>query len=150
MSKRVLLLYSQSDHFPRAVEAMRAAHPDTTLTVLLPAGRDDLETGLPAGVESVALPAAGGMLGQVRGIVRAMRSMSADALCVLYPSPNLRILAAMSGARERCWCGEDGKLRPLDETIARVLAALAWQRLRGELRYAWLWVLVRCTRGAAR
>jgi len=146
MSGRVVLLYSQSDHFLIAVEAMRAAHPDASLAVLLPSNRGDLKELLPEGVEAVELPAAGSVFSQGRSVVQQLRAMNAGALCVLYKSPNLRLLAAMSGARSRCWCGEDGKLRALDESLAAVLAALTWQRLRGEAQYAWRWATIRLTR----
>ena len=140
MTKRVVILYSQSDHFSRAVEAMQSALPDATLTALLPTGRDDLKNALPERVEVVETPA------QALAVIRQLRALDADALCVLYPSPRLRVLAALSGARVRACCGEDGKLRPLDGGLFSVLASLASQRLRGEVRYAWLWLFVRITR----
>ena len=145
MSGRGVILYSQSDHFDKAVEAMRAMHPDATLTVLIPAGREDLT---PDGAEAIELPDSGGALARGRAIIRQLRALDADVLCVLYPSPNLRVLAALSGAQTRYWCGEDGKLRPLDERLPGVLANLAWQRFRGEVRYAWRWLVVRLTRAS--
>lgn len=145
MTTRAVVLYSQSDHFRKALEAVRVAYADADLAALIPGGRDDLRAD---GIACIPIPTAGNALRHAVAIVRTLRAHRPDTLCVLYPSPNLRILAAMSGARSRVWCGEDGKLRPLDESLPGVVLDLVRTRITGELRYAWLWLFVRLTRAS--
>lgn len=148
MNGPIVVLHSPSEHFATANATAGAYLIGAHVIALVPPGRPDLEAMLPAGTtaEVLAMPARSGRIRQGLATLRALRRLRPAMLCVLYPSPALRVVAALSGARERYWCGEDGRLRPLNGHIVSVLAGLAWQRIRGEWRYAWRWCVVHGTR----
>lgn len=141
---RAAVFYSLGPHFVTALKAARH-HGDEVIAVVPAAfempeeaariADDILYTDRDA--YSVWRP------GALFALVRRIRRERFDTFVVMFDSPKLRLLAAMSGASTRWYCAPHGYMRRLKGGPVRVAARETWRRLKGCVLYAWLWVVVR-------
>ena len=139
-AKHIAVLYSRGPHFIRALQVLRKVHSGATLTAIVPAEYDDKEA-LEGLADAVVTTSSGAV-----EVLRTIRNGRYDVFVVLFASPKLRLLASLSGARERMCCEPDGHRSPLVESPFGVVAAIGLARLRGHLTYARLWIIVRILR----
>lgn len=142
------IFYSYGPHFIRTVRSLRADSPEARITAFVPA---EFPAGLLGGLDVVLAPILGNPAerrspGVLLSIVRAIRRQRLDVFVVLFDSPRLRLLAALSGARERQCCLVDGRTLPVRVTIAGNVFRTLGGRLRGQFRYARIWLSVHLTR----
>lgn len=130
---KVCLYYSRGPHFMRTLKQLREDHPDAAITVAVPPGfpRDPL-AGLAD--EVVERPRPGG-LGDAWRAARALRAEGYDLLVVMFDSLNLRLLAALSGARTRECHTIEGRVIRLRGGLMRRAISEALARVRGQIRY---------------
>ncbi len=145
---RIGLLYSFAPHFKQAAAALREQYPEAHITALVP---PDFPEAAVCGVvdrQETCAPAPGGKrgLGEALRLARVIRTARFDVFVVLFDSPRLQALAAISGATRRFWYGLDAALHPLQIRIATACAKLLCQRIRGTLTYWRIWLHIRCTR----
>lgn len=142
------LFYSYGPHFMKTARALRLEHPDSRITAFLP---QEFPVDLLADLDITAArvlpnPGAGRSVSMLFSIVRAIRAQRLDLFVVLFNSPRLRLLSALSNARE-CQCRlVDGRSVPVRFTLAGGLAHTLFRRLRGNIRYARIWIEVHTTR----
>ena len=145
--KRMAVFYSAGAHFTRALETLRAQEPGAHITAIVPRGHPaaDAARGLVDRVEITECPAYSPRdWAACFRLVRGIRAARYDGFAVLYDSPQLRMLAALSGARARAWLTASGERFPLAGGVTAVSFSLAFCRLRGLLAYAGMWLAVRC------
>lgn len=126
----ICLLHSEGPHSRKAVAVLRAAYPGADIAVVVRSAQEaSAYIALPG---PLALDSPGpGIRRGFAGTVRALRKRRADAFVVLFPSFRLRLIAVCSGARVVLWCGPDGRLRPIRQSLAALLAEEAAHRIRG-------------------
>lgn len=89
-------------------------------------------------------------LGALRSLLRQIRGARYDTFVILFDSPRLRILAALSGARQCAHCTFDGRLARIGPSVAGTLCDVAARNVWGRLVYALVWLVVWCLRVPAR
>ena len=142
------LFYSYGPHFMKTARALRRECPEARITAFLPKEFPiDLLSGLDI-VMAQILPNPGThrSLSSLISIVRAIRARRLDLFVVLFDSPRLRLLSVLSGAAERQCRLVDGRTIPVRFTLAGSMADTAFRRIRGNMRYARIWIEVHLTR----
>lgn len=139
--RKVCALYSAGAHYPLVLRRLREAYPDAEITALVPPEYPVPEEGLP-GADRVERLAGRG-LRDAAAALRQVRGGAFDVFAVMFDSPRLRMLAALSGARERAWCTPGGRLVPLTGSAPRVALGEAARLMRGHVVFGALWALVR-------
>ncbi len=145
--KRMAVFYSAGAHFTRALEALRAQDPGAHITAIVPRGHPaaDAARGVADRVEITECPVYSPRdWAACFRLVRGMRAARYDGFFVLYDSPRLKMLAALSGARARAFLTASGECFPLAGGVASVSFLLALCRLWGFFAYAGMWLAVRC------
>ncbi len=143
---KICVFYSESNHFVRAVRALRAAEPDSELVVMAPPEyklpeelQNDVDSFIKSDVSAYSLKNPGACL----SLVRQIRSEHYDQFAVMFDSTRLRILASLSGAKQRKWCRVDGRIARLHGSLPRVLACVCAKRIWGTLVYSLMYIAVR-------
>lgn len=134
--ERICAFYSKGPHFVRMLKRLRAEYPDEIIVAALPADFPfDVIEGLVD--ETLRIPVAAGgtsTAGSLR-VVRELRKTKCSHIVVMFDSPRLNLLARLSGASKR-WCfSVDGRLRPLSQSLMRLILAPVWLRLCGQMDY---------------
>ncbi len=146
---RYAVFYSAAGPLRKALAAVRAHAPAATLTVLAPPSLplDSPELQEADDVQALELKHYGprNPVAALRLIWRLRRARY-DGFAVLFASPQLRVLAALSGARARYVCRGDGGLAPLPAGPFRAVAGELLRALRGRIRYCRVWLSVRLRR----
>ena len=142
--KRIGLFYSLGPHFVRALRQVRAAHPHARITAIVPPGFPKAMLEHADNVLTVPPPPHG--LRNAAALVRVLREQRFDRLVVLFDSPRLRVLARLSGARERWCCGPDGRHAALEGGILGTLLRGLGRKIRGHLTWARIWLEIRLAR----
>jgi len=142
--KRIGLFYSLGPHFVRALRQVRAAHPHARITAIVPPGFPKAMLEHADNVLTVPPPPHG--LRNAAALVRVLREQRFDRLVVLFDSPRLRVLARLSGARERWCCGPDGRHAALEGGILGNLLRGLGRKIRGHLTWARIWLEIRLAR----
>ncbi len=147
--KHTCLYYSRGPHFTRTVRRVRHDFPRDRITVIVPPGfekrglaqveRGTSEDGpvplfpVPP-LQFLPIEKANGPAVAWRQL-RVIRKARYDRIAIMFDSPKLRLLAALSGAPER-WCySVEGRRFPLKRAIVATLFGTLWRHLRGRLRY---------------
>ncbi len=138
---RIGLLYSYGPHFKQAARALRTRYPGSRITALLPPGypeaviRDVVDDIIICAPE----PEYGKTPGQAWRLIKTLRRERYDVLVVLFDSLKLQLIAAMSGAGERCCHHLDNRYEPLRLSLFGAIAAGLVRHVRGRLRYMRIW-----------
>ncbi len=144
----ITVFYSSGVHFLRTARALRQRHEAAAITAFVP---KDFPEELLSSLNIRCLPLLPNpsqkrSLKHVATILRAIRGMRPDVFIVLFDSPKLRTLAALSGAGERLCYHPDGRITPMRWSFAGFLARSFMQAFRGRLRYTYIWCHVHFTR----
>jgi len=142
------LFYSYGPHFIKTARALRAEHPQARITAFLPRA---FPVDMLSDLEIEALPVLPDpgehrSLAALYAIVRAIRAQRVDIFVVLFDSPRLRLLSALSGAGERQCRLVDGRRIPVRFTFAGGLMHTLLSRIVGHARYVRIWIEVQVTR----
>jgi len=142
--KRICAFYSRGPHYVRMLKHLRTVYPEATITALVPPGYpDEPLTGLAhKRVEMGQAKYTFRDIRAFRALLHQIHSGHYDLLAVMFASPRLRILARLSGIPERYSFSPDGRFAPLKGSLLRSLAGAAYRKLRGRLRYAYLYYVV--------
>jgi hypothetical protein len=137
-AERVAVFYSRGPHFARAIRAVQRDFPETEVLALMPPSAAATDhASIPEGIATVAAPQG------AFAVLRFLRAEKFDGLVVMFPSPRLRLLAALSKARQRWVCGPDGRVLHLEESASAVLRERILSRISGTLLFLRLWFAVR-------
>jgi len=125
--RRICAFYSEGLNFVELLHHVRRRHPAGHIIAMVPAGHrtTEREKSLVNEVVYMELPHYSPV--QVRACLRLVNDMRArqfDLFIVRFRSRQLRLLAALSGARHcESWTG-DNVIRPLPNTLPRAAWAL--------------------------
>lgn len=142
---RFAVFHSPGHDLQPVLNALRRVEPNAEITLWVPKGHR-----LPETVREMADAARETELPhysprQVRACLRLIRRLRAqryDAFAVLFDSPQLRLLAALSGAPQ-CWLATgDGRLTALPINPLLVLAEETIRGIAGRLTYLRVWISV--------
>jgi hypothetical protein len=78
----------------------------------------------------------------LRRLMRQIRAARLDAFVILFDSPRLRILAALSGAKRCAYCTMDRRLVEVRPSVAATLANVVIRTIWGRLVYTGIWLAV--------
>lgn len=134
--KKIAALYSHGPHFPRLLHHLRAAHPGAAIVALAPA---DYPAERLAGAADATIPLEGPPEAQrgwraLQQVRRILRQTNCDMIAVMFDSPRLRLLCALSGVPLRYCLTPDGRYFRVRLGIAPALAAMLYRPLIGNLR----------------
>ncbi len=132
----VLFFYSDGPHFMKALQAVRRAYPEAHLVAVTP-------EGLSAQPDVAQLADAVAVRPGMRRLVPWLRGYRAEAMAVMFASPKLRVLAALSGARAVWHARPDGKLKALPRTLWANTAVVVREKAYGHVLYGTLWWYIR-------
>jgi len=131
-TRPVLVFYSPGPHFSKAVASARERFPGARCIAIVPPGFAASHAADEVRVRPGLLP-----------LTPFLRGFGAAAMVVMFASPKLRVLAALSGAQDIVHVGPDGRARPLPRSLWRNLAIILHEKLRGHLTYGWIWLYIR-------
>lgn len=143
---RICAYYSHGPHFVRLLRHLRAMYPAAHLTAFTPPGFPP--EVLQGHVDRMAYTGRREYsLRQVRPLLRlvqVLRRERFDLFVVMFDSPKLRLLARLSGAKAAMVYTVDGRMMPLQGLALGSLLSAIPRRIRGHVRYAWMWFNVYC------
>jgi hypothetical protein len=144
--KRICAYYSVGPHYRRMLERLRQDHPDAVVAAWIPPGLTLTDTERRMADEIVVTERAHFSPTDVRAcarLVRRIRAMRFDVFAVMFDSPQLQTLAALSGAKECVYTTPRGHRVPAPTSVIRVAAVWLGRNLWGRLVYAAVWLAVR-------
>jgi DNA-binding transcriptional LysR family regulator len=138
--RRIGAFYSRGPHFGRVLARLREEYPEADITAHVPEGFPEA----PVREHGARILYCGGAppLRALPSLIRSLRAQRYDLFVVIFDSPKLRLLAAASGAKQRCCHTVDGRIFPLRTAFSRMLAGGIWRRLCGAIVYARIWCVV--------
>ncbi|MCF6286753.1 MAG: hypothetical protein L3K26_16395 [Candidatus Hydrogenedentes bacterium] len=137
---RICAFYSSGPHYVRMLRCLRENCPDATLVAAIPASFpfdaiDDLVD------ETVRLPDRKASR-DLRGgyfALRSIRQAQCTQIVVMFDSPRLNLLSALSGTRDRHCFTVDGRFYRLNKKTAVLVASTTLRRLRGQWNFLCAW-----------
>jgi len=139
-TQHVCAFYSRGPHFVRLLKKLRIDYPGAQITAMIPAAfPPEAIAGLADHVVTVPESARTGRnLKVLRRLAAALRKGRFDVLFIMFDSPRLRGLAALSGARTRLCFHVDGRITPVRfNPISQGFSAVS-RGIRGRLLYAYI------------
>lgn len=135
---RVALYYGFGPNFIDRMKSLRRLRPHARLTVIYPAGYTVTDAERALVDEVVHTPKSAYSPRDVQDcleLVRWLRGLRLDEFLVAYDTVQLRLLAALTGAR-RCTClAPDNQLVPLTRWLPLVIPGKGWRCARGTLAF---------------
>lgn len=144
--ERVGIFYSKGRHFPGILQQIRHTFPDAEITLIAPAGYrvSEAEHMLVNTVMMTESACYGGVgIRAFSRLIRTLRAKSFDCFIVIFDSPRLRILAGLSGARDRVLYTFDRRFQFIRANIFSTLIEVTIKTLVGHLVYLWIGFIVR-------
>ncbi|MBI4557030.1 MAG: hypothetical protein HY706_05545 [Candidatus Hydrogenedentes bacterium] len=145
--RQICVFYSQGPHFERTVRCIKERHPSAAVTTIVPKGypfpetlRSDVQEIIETKLIHYSIQDVGSSLRLVRNIRRARF----DLFVTMFDSPQLRLLAALTGARAAAWVRVDGGYFEIPTSFLAALFCAVFRGLVGRATYALLWVIIRC------
>ncbi len=143
---RIGVFYSLGPHFLRTLSRLKADYPAASLTAMIPPGyplSDDERALADAFVETELPHYSPRNVGPCLRLLRQIRAERYDLFAVMFESPQLRALSALSGAHRRACCLPRGHLAALNSSLPAVLADECTRRIWGRIAYAAMWLAIR-------
>lgn len=144
--ERICAFYSRGPHFLRLLKFLRLQHPGAHITAVVPPAFP-AEAALGIANQVIKMQHAQWSLRQhksLRKLVRVLREGKHDLFVVMFDSPKLRVLAALSGARARYCYTIDGRFVRLPRAVGGQLLGTLARNIKGRLLYAYLHYVVYC------
>lgn len=143
---RIGVFFSREESFGRVLLRVREAHPEAQITAIAPPDYAMSDDERALADEAMTTPLSHHAPGDLKAnaqLVRAIRRRRFDLFVVMFPSTQLQILAALSGARACRWMRVTGRSLKLPSSLSLALMRAARREIVGHLRYAWIWLAVR-------
>ncbi|MBI2425944.1 MAG: hypothetical protein HYV27_24180 [Candidatus Hydrogenedentes bacterium] len=131
-SPRIGVFYSHGPHFLRVLKQVRQKQPGATLIAFVP---HTFPAQYLEGIVSEVHRTAGTRPAAALKTLRQLRAARLDEFIVMFDSPRLQLLAALSGAPTRACHTVDGRQRPINFQVIRPLLRWATRRIRGQFTY---------------
>lgn len=143
--KRICAFYSHGPHYRRMLRFLRERHPAASIIALVPPSYpQDFLTGEADEIVTTAQTQyASRDIAAVRHLLRLIRGGGYDLFVVMFDSPRLRVLSALTGIDERYCYLADGRYTPVRLSLMRAAADVLWRNVRGRIMYARIWLNVR-------
>lgn len=144
--RRAGVFYSPGHDLPGVLRRVREAWPDARIVAVLPDGYAPPSSVPELADEVVITERAHYGARDVQPLLRLIgriRNARYHIFIVMFDSPKLRMLAALSGAEQRAWVPPRGRPVALPGSAAGVAARSLWRRVKGAAAYAGLWLAVR-------
>lgn len=143
-TERICAFYSHGPHFRRLLRYLRHKHPEAHVTALIPPDYPERHIEQEAdAVERTSHTREG--MGTPRaflGLMGQIRRGNYDRFVVMFNSPRLRVLAAMTGVPERRYYDVNGRYQKIRIGLVTTLASALWRNLRGRVTHAYIrWVI---------
>lgn len=138
--ERICAFYSQGPQYVRMLRCLRESYPHATLVAAIPAdfpfeaidGLVDETLRLPEAKEKHSLRRSWAAL-------RSIRQAACSHMVVMFDSPRLNLLSALSGARYRHCFSVDGRFYRLDRKPVPLVVDAALRRLQGQWNFLCAW-----------
>jgi ADP-heptose:LPS heptosyltransferase len=142
--RTVCAYYSKGPHFLRMLHHLRQTYPQARLIALVPPGYPvDVLAGRCDEVRKTARESYGlSAPGALAGLLGDIRREQYDVFAVMFHSPKLRIVAALSGAPSRMVYTADNRYFPVSLKLVRGAGECLLRNLRGRVTYARIWWIV--------
>jgi len=144
---RLAVFHSAGHDLRPVLDALERERPGARITIWIPRDHkltDDIAARVNAVYETELSHYSPRQFRACWRLIRRLRDERYDAFAVLYNSPQLRMLAALSGAPV-CWCATgDRRLTPIPSNPMRVAIGEALLGVGGRLRYVRVWLSVYC------
>lgn len=142
------LLYSYGPHFVKTARALRERYPEADIVAFVPESfpvslLEDVSISCRSLLADNAHRRA---VKKIVALVRAIRRERLDIFVVLFNSPRLQLLSAISGSKERRCRLVDGREFEVHLTLLSSLVHTLVSSVVGRWRYARIWLNVHCTR----
>ena len=141
---RVCAFYSKGPHYLRMLAHLRAHYPAATIVAMVPQGYP-VEV-LQGRCDKIITTAPNRGAGTLLPLVQAIRAQRFDVLAVMFHSPKLRMLAALSSAKETMCYTAGNRFFPVRYNFAPGAAAWVLRQISGRITYARIWWIVRTTK----
>jgi len=138
--ERICAFYSQGPHYVRLLRCLRENYPNAVLVAAIPATFPfDVIGGLVN--ETIRLPDGEerGRISQGWQVLRRLRQARCAQIVVMFDSPRLHLLSALSGARQRRCFTVDGRFYRLRAGFTALLADALARPIRGRWNYLMAW-----------
>lgn len=144
--ERICLFHSEGRDYGNAAALLRSRFPEAHICAFVPPDHTvSPETG--AAVDEVVRMERAHYsprnVGACLRLVRRIRAHGFERFVVLFPSPQLRMLAALSGAKTPCCLGPVGQILPTERKAGAVAFPSCRRLLGGLCVYAIAWLLTR-------
>jgi len=138
--KRICALYRHGPHYIQMLRYLREHWPEARITAMTPPGypqealEDLADEVLEMGRSTyrlrdlLALPA----------LLRQIKAGRYDLFVVMFDSPKLRMLAALTRIPRRACYTIDGRYFPLELRLIRFVADYLYRNIRGRITYAYI------------
>ncbi|MFP4499431.1 MAG: glycosyltransferase family 9 protein [Candidatus Hydrogenedentota bacterium] len=142
--ERVCAFYSHGPHFRRLLRDLRNRYPEARLTALVPPGYPEAHiAGL---ADEIARTEQTNYSARdwkgIRRLLKQIRAGNCDVFVVMFDSPRLRILSALTRAPRRYCYTADGRYFRARLSLLAALGSTLYRRIRGHLTYACIrWVV---------
>jgi len=144
--RRVCVFYSKGRNYLDVLRRVRAEYGKAELTAMTPPNYrlSHQEVAVADAVETTERAAYSAKDPKpFLRLVGRIRNARYDVFVITFDSTRLRILAALSGAKQCAWCSLDGQIVRIRPTVVGALASAGARNVGGRLVYAWLWAYVR-------
>ena len=141
---RICAFYSRGPHFQRLLKHLRVEYPDAVIHAIVPPTfpeevlQEVVDEVIKTGQAQWSLRE----VGALRALLGLLRGGHYDLFVVMFDSPKLRVLAALSGARKRQLFTIDGRMVPLRLALLRQSLGALGRNVRGRVLYAYLHYVV--------
>jgi len=141
---RICAFYSRGPHYQRLLKKLRVEHPDAVIHAVVPPTfpAEVLHEVVDEVIQTEQAQWSLRELGALGRLLSVLRGARYDLFVVMFDSPKLRILAALSGARKRQLFTIDGRMVPLRLALVRQSLGALGRNVRGRLLYAYLHYVV--------
>ncbi len=146
---RICAFRSQGWGYATRLHHLRRRYPDARLVVMIPKGETVSEQEAAYADEVLEQPHETYSIrkpGKLWDLARTLREARLDLFVVMYPSPRLRLVAGLSGARRaECWSYQN-LIIALPTRLLPAMAVLGWRIVQGQLRFWRCWLTTRLRR----
>lgn len=145
-AERIGVFFNKGRNLTDVLRAVRKEHPAAHICAIVPKSYSATEQELALVQETAYVERARYGLGDMGGFVRLIgqiRKQRYDVFVIMFDTPKVRLLGAVSGARAVWYCRLDGRLVPISKSILGILGSVIARRTVGGVVYGGAWLAVR-------